>query len=252
MNKDLGATTVYRSGLEPSNRPTEEQLGYLAAVIETSNDAIVSKSLDGTITSWNKSAERMFGYRAQEVIGRNIRLLIPEELQPEEDEILRRLRAGGHIEHYETVRLTKTGQRLEVSLSISPIKNRGAVVGAAKIARDITTRKRDEQVLRSTTAKFESVFNQSGIFAGIMDLEGNLREVNELALGACGYTRAEVLDRPFWTTPWWRGSEVAQQRIRAAWECSSRAPRSLASPCRAGPGLRCRSGAGSSSGRRAT
>src|SRR5580765_1221829 len=201
----------------PSEQATDEQLAYLAAVVDTSSDAIVSKGLDGTITSWNASAERMFGYRAEEIIGRNIRLLIPAELQPEEDQILSRLRAGGYIEHYETTRLTKDGRRLEVSLSISPIKNRaGEVIGAAKIVRDITARKLAEEQLIATTAKFESVFNQSGIFAGIMDLEGNLREVNDLAVEACGYTREEVLDRPFWSTPWWRGSEEVQARIRVA------------------------------------
>ena len=124
---------------------------------------------------------------------------------------------GGYIEHYETVRLAKDGRRLDVSLSISPIKNqRGEVVGAAKIVRDITARKQAEEQLIATTAKFQSVFNQSGIFAGIMDLEGNLREVNHLAVEACGYTRADVLDRPFWTTPWWRGAEEVQARIRKA------------------------------------
>jgi PAS domain S-box-containing protein len=195
----------------------DEQLAYLAAVVETSNDAIISKALDGTITSWNRSAERMFGYRAEEIIGLNIRLLIPPELQAEEDEILRRLRAGGYIEHYETVRLAKDGRRLAVSLSISPIKNHAnEVIGAAKIARDITARKQAEDDLIATTAKFESVFNQSGIFAGITDIEGNLREVNDLAVDWCGYTREEVLDRPFWTTPWWRGSEDVQARIRLA------------------------------------
>jgi PAS domain S-box-containing protein len=122
-----------------SDQATDEQLAYLAAVVDTSSDAIVSKALDGTITSWNMSAERMFGYRAEEILGRNIRLLIPAELQAEEDAILSRLRRGGHIDHYETVRLTKDGRRLEVSLSISPIKNQaGQVIGAAKIVRDIT------------------------------------------------------------------------------------------------------------------
>ena len=90
------------------------------------------------------------------------------------------------------------------------------MIGAAKIVRDITARKQAEERLIATTAKFESVFNQSGIFAGIMDLEGNLREVNDLAVEACGYTREEVLDRPFWTTPWWRGAEEVQSRIRDA------------------------------------
>jgi PAS domain S-box-containing protein len=198
-------------------RPTNEQLAYLAAVVNTSSDAIVSKSLDGTITSWNLSAERIFGYRPDEVIGKSIRLLIPAELQAEEDDILTRLRAGLYIEHYETVRVTKDGRRLDVSLSISPIKDEaGAVIGAAKIVRDITARRQAEDELIATTAKFESVFNQSGIFAGIMDLDGNLREANDLAVTSCGYTRDEVLDRPFWTTPWWRGAEEVQARIRIA------------------------------------
>ena len=200
-----------------SLRPTDETIAYLAAVVSTSSDAIVSKSLDGTVTSWNLSAERIFGYTAEEITGRNIRLLIPPELQPEEDEILSRISAGGYIEHYETVRVAKDGRRLDVSLSISPIKNQaGAVIGAAKIVRDISSRKQAEEQLIATTAKFESVFNQSGIFAGIMDLEGTLREINDLALTECGYTREEVLDRPFWSTPWWRGTDEMQARIRVA------------------------------------
>jgi PAS domain S-box-containing protein len=200
-----------------SLRPTDETVAYLAAVVSTSSDAIVSKSLDGTITSWNLSAERMFGYTAEEITGRNIRLLIPPELQPEEDEILSRISAGGYIEHYETVRVAKDGRRLDVSLSISPIKSQaGVVIGAAKIVRDITARRQADEQLIATTAKFESVFNQSGIFAGIMDLEGTLREINDLALNECGYTREEVLDLPFWSTPWWRGAEEVQGRIRVA------------------------------------
>jgi PAS domain S-box-containing protein len=211
--KDV-AVTRDEGNTGQSLRP-DEQLAYLAAVVNTSSDAIISKALDGTITSWNLSAVRMFGYRADEIIGQNIRLLIPAELQAEEDEILARLRAGDYIEHYETVRVAKGGRRLEVSLSISPLKNHeGAVIGAAKIVRDITARRQAEEQLIATTAKFESVFNQSGIFAGIMDLEGKLLEVNDLALESCGYTREEVLDRLFWTTPWWRGANEVQARIR--------------------------------------
>jgi PAS domain S-box-containing protein len=150
-----------------------ERFAYLAAVVDASSDAIVSKELDGTITSWNASAQRIFGFSALEMIGQNIRRLIPDELQAEEDEIIAQLRAGGFIDHYETVRMTKDGRRLDVSLSISPIRDgSGTIVGAAKIARDITARKRAEELLAATTAKFESVFNQSGIFAGITDVEG--------------------------------------------------------------------------------
>lgn len=221
MNDDPAATTVEEDSGARAERLADEQLAYLAAVVDTSVDAIISKALDGTITSWNASAERMFGYRAEEMIGRNIRLLIPPELQPEEDEILSRIRTGGYIEHYETVRLTKSGRRLAVSLSISPIKHQGSIIGAAKIVRDNTARRQAESELIATTAKFASVFNQSGIFAGIMDLEGNLVEINDLAVDWCGYTREDVLDRPFWATPWWRGAEEVQQRIRVASELAA-------------------------------
>jgi PAS domain S-box-containing protein len=196
-----------------------DQVAYLAAVVDTSSDAILSKSLDGIVTSWNASATRIFGFTAEEMVGQSIRRLIPDELQAEEDEILAQLRAGQLIDHFETVRMTKDGRRLDISLSISPIRNSaGEIIGAAKIARDITARKKADELLAATTAKFESVFNQSGIFAGIMDVDGHLREVNDLAVEQCGYTRDEVLDRPFWTTPWWRGSEQVQARIRVASE----------------------------------
>jgi PAS domain S-box-containing protein len=194
-----------------------DRLAHLAAVVDASSDAILSKTLDGTVTSWNASAQRIFGYTADEMIGQSIRRLIPDDLQSEEDEILAKLRAGIFIDHYETVRMTKDRRRLDVSLSISPVKNSdGVIVGASKIVRDITARKQADEELRAARAKFESVFNQSGLFAGIMDVDGNLREVNHLAVEWCGYTREEVLDRPLWQTPWWRGSAEMQARIRAA------------------------------------
>jgi PAS domain S-box-containing protein len=196
-----------------------ERMAHLAAVVDASSDAIVTKSLTGTIRSWNASATRIFGYTSDEIVGQNIRVLIPEERQGEEDEILARLRRGEYIEHYETVRLTKDGRLLDVSLSISPVRDSsGRVIGASKIARDISARKRVEDALAAANAKFESVFNQARIFAGILDLDGNLRDVNALAVDECGYHRADVLDRPFWDTPWWRGSEEAKRRIRKAVE----------------------------------
>src|SRR4051794_41011397 len=114
----------------------EARIAHLAAVVDASSDAILSKSLDGTIRTWNASAERIFGYTAEEMVGQNIRLLIPDERQAEEDDILARLRRGEYIEHYETVRVTKDGRSLDVSLSISPIRDAaGNITGASKIAR---------------------------------------------------------------------------------------------------------------------
>jgi two-component system CheB/CheR fusion protein len=123
----------------------EGGLLHFAAIVESSDDAIVSKNLDGIITSWNPGAERIFGYRADEMIGRSIKTLIPEHLHSEEDTILARIRAGQRIEHYETVRQRKYGGLVEISLTISPIKNAdGVIIGASKIARDISERKRNE------------------------------------------------------------------------------------------------------------
>ena len=117
----------------------------LAAIVESSNDAIISKSLDGTITSWNAAAERMFGYRADETVGRSIALIIPPEHRHEEAGLLARLARGERIEHFGTVRMRKDGSRVDVSLTISPVRDAsGRVVGASKIARDISERKRME------------------------------------------------------------------------------------------------------------
>jgi PAS domain S-box-containing protein len=117
----------------------------LASIVEFGDDAIVSKNLDGIITSWNKGAERMFGYLAEEVIGKSITILIPPERHHEEDVILERIRRGDRIDHYETIRRGKDGNLIDMSLTISPLRDaHGTVVGASKIARDVTERKRSE------------------------------------------------------------------------------------------------------------
>jgi PAS domain S-box-containing protein len=120
----------------------------LASIVESSGDAIVSKTLDGIIVSWNRAAEVLFGYTADEVIGKSIAILIPAELQDEEAQILARVRRGESVDHHETVRQRKDGSRIHVSLSVSPVRDaRGVIVGASKIARDITLRKRNEAIL---------------------------------------------------------------------------------------------------------
>jgi two-component system, chemotaxis family, CheB/CheR fusion protein len=123
----------------------------LAAIVESSDDAIVSKTLDGIVTSWNPAATRLFGYEADEIIGMPITTIIPLELHAEEVDILARLRRGERIDHYETQRIAKDGSRIEVALTISPIRDaKGEIVGASKIARDITQRRRNERLLRET------------------------------------------------------------------------------------------------------
>ncbi len=131
------------------NLGATDSAAYLAAIVESADDAIVSKTLDGIVTSWNASAQRMFGFTAQEMIGQPILRLIPPNRRNEEELILSRLRAGERIEHFETVRVRKNGQPLEVSLTISPVRDAtGAIIGASKIARDITERRNLETAVR--------------------------------------------------------------------------------------------------------
>lgn len=139
----------------------------LAAIVESSDDAILAKDLDGIITNWNRGAERLFGYTAEEAIGRPVTMLIPVERHDEETEILSRIRRGERIEHYETVRRRKDGGLVEISLTISPIKNEdGVVVGASKIARDVTERHRAEQqqtlLLREMDHRIKNLFALAG------------------------------------------------------------------------------------------
>jgi PAS domain S-box-containing protein len=126
---------------------------HLAAIIASSDDVIVSKTLEGTITSWNPAAERILGYTAAEAIGQNIRLIIPPDRWSEEDDVLARIGRGERVDHFETVRRAKDGHMLNISLTVSPIRDRtGKIVGASKVARDITDRKRAEQELERLLA----------------------------------------------------------------------------------------------------
>ena len=129
-------------------RRAEEAIQRLASIVESSDDAIVAKNLDGIITNWNKGAERIFGYLSEEIVGRSIKTIIPPEYHSEEDAIIQRIKRGQRVEHYETVRQRKHGSQVEVSLTISPIKDAlGKVIGASKIARDISERRKNEAQL---------------------------------------------------------------------------------------------------------
>ncbi len=140
----------------------EQRRAMLAAIIDSSEDAIISKNLNSIITSWNNAAERMFGYTESEVVGKHIFILIPEELRGEEEMIISNLRQGRRIEHYQTLRLTKSGHKLPISLTISPIKNSAnVIIGASKIARDITRQKKDEALIKQYAYQLE-VINSIG------------------------------------------------------------------------------------------
>ncbi len=138
----------------PTNRlirPSVDAQFHLAAIVESSDDAIVSKSLESIITSWNKGAEKIFGYTAAEAVGKSITILIPPDRNNEEEQIISRLKLGERIDHYETVRLRKDGTEIDISLTVSPIKDaNGRVIGASKIARNITERRRSEQRLQES------------------------------------------------------------------------------------------------------
>jgi PAS domain S-box-containing protein len=175
----------------------------LAAIVESSEDAIVSKNLNGIIETWNAGAQRIFGFTPEEAVGRSITIIIPPELQDEEKEIIRRLRNGERIDHYETIRRAKSGERLNVSLTVSPVRDaEGRIVGASKIARDITESKRIEQALKEGAARLRAAFSQSYSFLVLLTLDGTIIEVNRAALEAAGRKREEVIGRKFWE-PWW-------------------------------------------------
>jgi PAS domain S-box-containing protein len=183
----------------------------LASIVESSGDAIVSKTLDGIIVSWNSAAENLFGYAAEEVIGKSITILIPAELHDEEPKILEHVRRGDSLDHYETIRRRKDGSRVPVSLSVSPVKDaHGAIVGASKIARDITARKqaeherdRIEGELRELSEKLEQeverrtlerdrIWNVSEDLLGVSNFAGYFLSMNPAWSRLLGWTEDEI------------------------------------------------------------
>ena len=183
----------------------------LASIVELSGDAIVSKDLNGIIISWNRAAERLFGYAAEDIVGKSITILIPNELHDEEPKILERIRRGDSLDHYETIRQRKDGSRFPVSLSISPVKDaHGTIIGASKIARDITARKeaenerdRIEGELRKLSEKLEQeverrtlerdrIWNVSEDLLGVSNFDGYFLSMNPAWSRLLGWTDDEI------------------------------------------------------------
>ncbi len=176
-------------GVEPDGDRT-----FLAHIVDSTDDAVVSKTLDGVITSWNRAAERIFGHSAEDAIGQHVSLIIPPDRLDEEQEILSRLRLGKRIDHYETERVTRDGRRIRVSLTISPMRDpQGHIFGACKIARDVTERRLHEATLARRVAHQTSLYN----FTDRLQRVGSIRDVYAAALDAItealGCERASIL-----------------------------------------------------------
>lgn len=158
----------------------EEKQAMLAAIVENSEDAIISKDLNGRVTSWNKAAERIFGYTEKEMLGQLINIIIPDDRQHEEDMILGLLRQGKQLDHFETIRKTKSGKELIVSLTVSPIKNAGgSVIGASKIARDITRQKQNEE-------RLQMIYSIGKTISAQLDAPNILQKVTDATTRLCG------------------------------------------------------------------
>jgi len=159
VNRDvtqIKAADLQRKQVEAALLESEQRLRFIASIVESSDDAIISKNLDGIITSWNRGAERVFGYTAEEAVGQPITMVIPQDRQDEERAILTRIRRGERIDHFETVRQRKHGSLIVVSVTVSPVKNaEGKIVGASKSARDITEQKRAQEQIATLAREAE-------------------------------------------------------------------------------------------------
>ncbi len=165
----------------------------LAAIVESSEDAIIAKSLDGTILAWNASAERMYGYSAGEMLGRKIDVIIPPDRPDELKDITRRIAAGERIQHFETSRVARNGSRLDVSLTVSPIKNAsGAIIGASTIARDVTLKNTGMQRLKDSEERLRSIVEAAVDGIIVIDARGRIEAFNPGAARLFGYSAQEV------------------------------------------------------------
>ena len=166
-----------------SRKESERNGARLAAIVESSDDAIIGKDLNGVITTWNPAAERIFGYPAQEAVGQSIRLIIPESHQDEEDMILGSIKRGESVQHFETIRCRKDGSCFPISVTVSPIRNKaGVIIGASKIARDISDRKHAEAEAKRAQRQAAFVARMAEVMSGSLDYEARLKDLTRLAV----------------------------------------------------------------------
>jgi two-component system cell cycle sensor histidine kinase/response regulator CckA len=193
----------------------EAEVSQLALIVESSDDAIVGKSLNGKIESWNAGAERLYGYAASEVLGKPVSILIPPEQRDELPEILERLKRDERVQHYETVRVRKDGRRINVSVSISPLKDtEGKIIGASAIARDVTERKRVEAQLQKSEAQFRSLVHDAPYGIYRVTLDGRLLHVNPALVMMLGYDSEEELMRLNVEKDIYRDPQIRQRLLK--------------------------------------
>ncbi|MFO0900035.1 MAG: PAS domain S-box protein [Pirellulales bacterium] len=191
QGQTVGAVLVFRDVSE--RMAAQLAQARLATIVESSDDAILSKTLEGVITSWNAGAERLFGYTAAEAVGRSITMIIPLERRDEETKILARLRRGERIEHFETIRVAKDGRLLEISLSVSPLRDsEGQIIGASKIARDISARRQAELALRESEERFRQLADTIPQLAWYANADGYITWYNRRWYEYTGTTPADM------------------------------------------------------------
>jgi PAS domain S-box-containing protein len=195
------AFSLARLEAESVRRGTERAAQQLAAIVESSDDAIISKNLDGIITTWNRAAERLFGYPAAEAVGQPVTMLIPADRIDEEPEIIGRIRRGEHIEHFETARRRKDGSLIDIELTVSPVRDRtGAVVGASKIARDIRERRQAEAQLRESERQLQDLLAAIPAAIYTTDAAGKITYFNQAAVDLAG--RTPTIGSDEWCVTW--------------------------------------------------
>ena len=192
--KSPKVTALEHREVETALHESEQRLRFLASIVQSSDDAIVSKDLDGIITSWNEGAERIFGFSAGEAIGQPITIVIPQDRQSEEREILTRIRRGERIDHFETLRQRKNGSLIVISLTVSPVKDaRGRIVGASKIARDITEQKRNQELI--TTLAREAEHRSKNLLATVRSVVNRSQSSSTEDLKQTIIGRIEALEK---------------------------------------------------------
>lgn len=197
----------------------EQRRSELTAIIENSGDAIIGKTLDRIITSWNPAAERLYGYTAEEAIGQHISLIFPDHIYEREMQLIHRIQAGENVKHYETQRKHKNGESIDVSLTISPIRGAdGGIVGYSTIERDVGIRRQLDDLREENVRFVRNILDTMPIQVVVLTPEGMVIEVNDTALEVANLTSSDVIGQSLLHTYWWKESSTAQSQLKSALE----------------------------------